>query len=324
MDSARDSDDDLFPSFLSRIGIFDTEDAGRSPSTNVGDPDFSPFTGFEALLMRNLFAGEGSRYGSTSASKASVDAMPVIKYRQMPNADDSNCAVCKEAFETGEDLREMPCKHIYHPDCILPWLAGHRSCPICRFEMPAEDSLPNNTGFGSGGNSLSRPSRVEGNGSEEQFGLAIVGDIGFGIQVRSMTLWGISSNRPDNGRHENDVQVMVSASEGEVQPSTSTSSPMENIAAQQPSQRVDAEMVSDLVSACPSDSISHSNDHIPSSVAFREGTRIRWKHKQKKSSTWGIRFRNWFSRHSCSLFSTSATGRHPQFNRFQCDRVQLW
>ncbi|KAH7416253.1 hypothetical protein KP509_14G082800 [Ceratopteris richardii] len=79
-------------------------------------------------------------YGFTPASKASIDAMPVVRFMNIPHADYGHCAVCQEPFETGIDAREMPCKHIYHSSCILQWLSGHRSCPLCRFLMPEEDS----------------------------------------------------------------------------------------------------------------------------------------------------------------------------------------
>ncbi|KAH7416249.1 hypothetical protein KP509_14G082700 [Ceratopteris richardii] len=79
-------------------------------------------------------------YRFTPASKASIDAMPVVEFMNIPHADYGHCAVCQEPFETGIDAREMPCKHIYHSSCILQWLSGHRSCPLCRFLMPEEDS----------------------------------------------------------------------------------------------------------------------------------------------------------------------------------------
>lgn len=32
------------------------------------------------------------------------------------------CPVCLLEFEEQETVRQMPCKHIFHSGCILPWL----------------------------------------------------------------------------------------------------------------------------------------------------------------------------------------------------------
>ncbi|CAE6039428.1 unnamed protein product [Arabidopsis arenosa] len=75
------------------------------------------------------------------ASKSAIEALPVIEIdpTHLVSDSQSHCAVCKENFVLKSSAREMPCNHIYHPDCILPWLAIRNSCPVCRHELPTED-----------------------------------------------------------------------------------------------------------------------------------------------------------------------------------------
>jgi len=49
------------------------------------------------------------------------------------------CTVCKENFSESEKCKVLPCKHLFHGDCIKQWLGIHNTCPICRYEFLTDD-----------------------------------------------------------------------------------------------------------------------------------------------------------------------------------------
>lgn len=103
--------------------------------------EFLMGSGFDRLLdqLSQLeINGIGRFENNPPASKAAIESMPTIKIVDSHVVTDSHCAVCKEPFELNSEAREMPCKHIYHYDCILPWLSLRNSCPVCRHELPTD------------------------------------------------------------------------------------------------------------------------------------------------------------------------------------------
>ncbi|KAL8539073.1 hypothetical protein ACS0TY_000896 [Phlomoides rotata] len=99
-------------------------------------------SGFDRLLDQLAQVevnGIGRIDSNPPASKAAIESMPTVEIIDKHIAVESHCAVCKEAFELGIDAREMPCKHLYHQDCILPWLSLRNSCPVCRHELPTDN-----------------------------------------------------------------------------------------------------------------------------------------------------------------------------------------
>ncbi|XAR66263.1 Ubiquitin--protein ligase [Bertholletia excelsa] len=107
-------------------------------------------SGFDRLLdqLAQIEVNGIGRVDHPPASKAAIEAMPTIEIVESHIATESHCAVCKEPFELGNEVREMPCKHIYHSDCILPWLSLRNSCPVCRHELPSDgrNSVESNRG----------------------------------------------------------------------------------------------------------------------------------------------------------------------------------
>lgn len=107
--------------------------------------EFLMGSGFDRLLEQ-LAQIEITGFGRSEnppASKAAIESMPTIEIVESHVGSESHCAVCKEAFELGSEAREMPCKHIYHSDCILPWLSLRNSCPVCRHELPTDRNSAN-------------------------------------------------------------------------------------------------------------------------------------------------------------------------------------
>lgn len=58
------------------------------------------------------------------------------------DADDLGdcCATCLCAYQEGEQLRRLPCNHVFHCGCIDPWLQDKTSCPLCRLDLAAASS----------------------------------------------------------------------------------------------------------------------------------------------------------------------------------------
>lgn len=130
--------------------------------SNGGDYFVGP--GLEELFEQ-LSAND--RRGPPPASRSSINAMPVVKITQRHIRSNSHCPVCQDKFELGSEARQMPCDHMYHSDCIVPWLIQHNSCPVCRQELPAQGS--GGSGHSSSGsNNLSRNSQERENSRTNQ------------------------------------------------------------------------------------------------------------------------------------------------------------
>ncbi|XP_042972677.1 E3 ubiquitin-protein ligase RDUF1-like, partial [Carya illinoinensis] len=89
--------------------------------------EFLMGSGFDRLLEQ-LAQIEVTGFGrpkNPPASKAAIESLPTI--------------------DLGVEAREMPCKHIYHSDCILHWVSLRNTCPVCRHELPSERNEGDNS-----------------------------------------------------------------------------------------------------------------------------------------------------------------------------------
>ncbi|OVA04057.1 zinc finger protein [Macleaya cordata] len=59
--------------------------------------------------------------------------------------DKKGCAICLEDFVTKQEVLVTPCNHMFHNDCIVPWVKNQGLCPVCRF-LFVERSREHNSG----------------------------------------------------------------------------------------------------------------------------------------------------------------------------------
>lgn len=49
--------------------------------------------------------------------------------------DVKRCSICLEDFEPKQEVMVTPCKHMFHEECIVPWVNSNAVCPVCRFSL---------------------------------------------------------------------------------------------------------------------------------------------------------------------------------------------
>jgi len=99
---------------------------------------------FKTLLSRLLEQDRPSARvrvrGHEADNGGAAEQFPSISIREEHTSDNNNCSVCLEAFQLGEDAREMPCSHIFHGNCIFKWLTINVTCPLCRYRIKSPSS----------------------------------------------------------------------------------------------------------------------------------------------------------------------------------------
>ena len=90
---------------------------------------------YEELLELEKKMGKVSQ----GLTKEQIDQLLFEVYNENNNKEDNNCTICKNNFENGEKIRRLGCNHIFHMECIDPWLLEKKTCPVCLNEIKFDD-----------------------------------------------------------------------------------------------------------------------------------------------------------------------------------------
>lgn len=55
--------------------------------------------------------------------------------KRLISGEDASCCICLARYGDDEEVRELPCLHVFHVDCVDKWLKINATCPLCKNEV---------------------------------------------------------------------------------------------------------------------------------------------------------------------------------------------
>uniref|UniRef100_A0A8C8I7I5 RING-type E3 ubiquitin transferase n=1 Tax=Oncorhynchus tshawytscha TaxID=74940 RepID=A0A8C8I7I5_ONCTS len=101
--------------------------------------------GLDAIITQLLNQFENT--GPPPADGDKIMSLPTVLITQEHVGSGLECPVCKEDYSAGENVRQLPCNHLFHNDCIVPWLEQHDTCPVCRKSLSGLNTAMNPPGL---------------------------------------------------------------------------------------------------------------------------------------------------------------------------------
>ncbi|KAF6171164.1 hypothetical protein GIB67_035121 [Kingdonia uniflora] len=81
--------------------------------------------------------GEGRKTnleGATCEGGGVVVGVGIEKERTIVG-EDAACCICLAKYADNDELRELPCTHFFHMECVDKWLKINALCPLCKYEV---------------------------------------------------------------------------------------------------------------------------------------------------------------------------------------------
>ncbi|XP_063819210.1 E3 ubiquitin-protein ligase Arkadia-like [Pseudophryne corroboree] len=55
--------------------------------------------------------------------------------QEREHTNEEKCSICISTLEEGENVRRLPCMHLFHRGCVDQWLSTNKKCPNCRLNI---------------------------------------------------------------------------------------------------------------------------------------------------------------------------------------------
>uniref|UniRef100_F6HX42 RING-type domain-containing protein n=1 Tax=Vitis vinifera TaxID=29760 RepID=F6HX42_VITVI len=98
--------------------------ASPQEQAREANPDYS----FNALPTYNFKLKENGT-GESGVLAAGTDKERAI------SGEDAVCCICLGKYADNDEVRELPCSHFFHVECVDKWLKINPRCPLCQSEL---------------------------------------------------------------------------------------------------------------------------------------------------------------------------------------------
>ncbi|KAG0263964.1 hypothetical protein BG011_007685 [Mortierella polycephala] len=106
---------------------------------NPGDYVFGQ-NGLDDVISQ-LMELQNRQDGPVGAPEELIDSIPIYSITTEELDAKTECSVCKDEFTKQDTCLKLKCKHVFHQDCIKPWLKMNGTCPTCRFALVPQHEL---------------------------------------------------------------------------------------------------------------------------------------------------------------------------------------
>lgn len=91
-------------------------------------------------LIFNMNRGNMANQGLTEGQFDRIPTRVFVVDPDTPELEVEKCTICFENLKDQEVVKELPCSHLFHPECVKTWLLRNKKCPVCKADADAPET----------------------------------------------------------------------------------------------------------------------------------------------------------------------------------------
>lgn len=129
------------PCIIALLGF--REDPNQTKGASADVISALPTYKFKAKSSKDMKSKKDENDSDSEGGGEGGFVAPGTDKERQVSAEDALCCICLGTYVDGVELRELPCTHHFHVDCVDKWLKINASCPLCKHDVGGAEN-PNN------------------------------------------------------------------------------------------------------------------------------------------------------------------------------------